>query len=194
MYAATDTRNGQQVTIKAFFPETGAEASEGLHPNILREISILGGLPAHKNVCNLLAVQEVSRSRRCCRCQSSSHRPLRIARRSLHGAHPLTHPPPPQFPDLGLCMVFEREASNLLDRLSKGALPPALVRQYAHELTIGTASLHAAGIIHRDIKPANCLVSYTGHLKLADFGFARSSSVYPKKPYTPNNVVSLWYV
>ena len=46
------------------------------------------------------------------------------------------------------------------------------MRQYAHELTIGTASLHAAGIIHRDIKPANCLVSYTGHLKLADFGFA----------------------
>lgn len=36
--------------------------------------------------------------------------------------------------------------------------------------------IHNRGIIHRDIKPSNIYISYTGDVKLGDFGIASSSS------------------
>lgn len=42
--------------------------------------------------------------------------------------------------------------------------------RYTSELASGLAYLHSQGLAHLDVKPANALLTYQGHLKLADFG------------------------
>lgn len=45
---------------------------------------------------------------------------------------------------------------------------------YAAELILAIEAVHTLGYIHRDIKPENVLINHDGHLKLVDFGLAKS--------------------
>lgn len=44
---------------------------------------------------------------------------------------------------------------------------------YAAEIVLAFAYLHHHDIIYRDLKPENLLIDKSGHLKIADFGFAK---------------------
>lgn len=64
------------------------------------------------------------------------------------------------------------------------------LQRFARELLIGIDFLHANRIMHRDLKPQNLLVSSQGHLKIADFGLAKT---YDSEMSLTSVVVTLWY-
>jgi len=48
-----------------------------------------------------------------------------------------------------------------------------LARFYAASVALGFAYLHSKDTIYRDLKPENLMLTPAGHLKIADFGFAK---------------------
>ena len=44
---------------------------------------------------------------------------------------------------------------------------------YISEILLSISYLHSKNIIYRDLKPENILIDAQGHVKLADFGFAK---------------------
>jgi len=64
---------------------------------------------------------------------------------------------------------------TLRERLSEGALPVRKAIAYAFEIAEALSVAHDNGIVHRDLKPENIFLTTEGHVKVLDFGLARSS-------------------
>ena len=80
-----------------------------------------------------------------------------------------------------LVLVFEfcdRDLKKYMDAHGeRGALDPATVRSFMHQLLKGTAFCHENRVLHRDLKPQNLLINKKGELKIGDFGLARAFGV-----------------
>jgi serine/threonine protein kinase len=53
-----------------------------------------------------------------------------------------------------------------------------IAKQMFYELASAVQYIHSLHITHRDLKCENLLLDRDGHIKLADFGFARSCSKF----------------
>ncbi len=75
-----------------------------------------------------------------------------------------------------ICFLFEfvqgGELWRLIDSMRK--LPHNWVQFYVFEVAQALSFLHSKGIMYRDLKPENVLVAANGHVKLTDFGFAKT--------------------
>jgi serine/threonine protein kinase/tetratricopeptide (TPR) repeat protein len=66
------------------------------------------------------------------------------------------------------------EGTTLRDRLAAGALSVTAALDVATQVANALDAAHTAGIIHRDIKPANIFIGPRDHVKVLDFGLAKS--------------------
>lgn len=55
----------------------------------------------------------------------------------------------------------------------EGAFSDVDARFYGGEVVLGLQHLHSAAVVYRDLRPENVLLTFDGHIKLADFGFSK---------------------
>lgn len=72
-------------------------------------------------------------------------------------------------------MLFELvQGGELFSRLRKdGRFSNDITLFYISEIYTALYYLHQRNIIYRDLKPENLLIDKEGHIKIADFGFAK---------------------
>ena len=68
------------------------------------------------------------------------------------------------------------EGDTLRQRLAEGPIPVRKSVEYAQQIAHGLAAAHERGIVHRDLKPENVFLTKDGHVKLLDFGLAKSTA------------------
>ena len=66
------------------------------------------------------------------------------------------------------------EGETLREKLAAGALSQRKVIEYALQIAAGLSAAHWKGIVHRDLKPENLFITRDGHVKILDFGLAKT--------------------
>ena len=74
-------------------------------------------------------------------------------------------------------IAMERlEGHTVRHLIEAGPIPIHSVLNFATQVADALDAAHRRGIIHRDIKPANLFVTFGDHLKILDFGLAKTTS------------------
>ena len=74
------------------------------------------------------------------------------------------------------------EGQTLFDVLRGGPIDPSTAVQLAIEMADALDAAHAKGVIHRDIKPGNIMITGRRHVKVLDFGLAKTVTVSESDP------------
>lgn len=81
--------------------------------------------------------------------------------------------------DRDIYIVCEYMESDLHAVIKANILEPIHKQFIVHQLLKVLKFMHTGQIIHRDVKPSNVLINSACHIKLCDFGLARSVSCSP---------------
>jgi mitogen-activated protein kinase 15 len=97
--------------------------------------------------------------------------------------------------DKDLYLVFEFMEADLHNAIGQKILKDIHNRFIMHQICKAMKYLHSADIIHRDLKPSNVLINSDCHLKICDFGLARSLSndTEDKDVVMTEEVATRWY-
>ena len=77
-------------------------------------------------------------------------------------------------------IVMERLPGNTLaDAIAQGPMPQQALRGVLVDVLAALTAAHDVGILHRDVKPGNILFTASGHVKVADFGIAKTAGSEP---------------
>jgi len=68
------------------------------------------------------------------------------------------------------------DGETLRTRLEHGAIPARKAVAYALQIAKGLGAAHGRGIVHRDLKPENVMITRDDHVKILDFGLAKSAA------------------
>src|SRR5262245_9707727 len=72
------------------------------------------------------------------------------------------------------------EGPTLADRIAQGAIPLDETLPIARQIAEALEAAHEQGIIQRDLKPGHLALTKDGHVKILDFGRAKSSDPLPR--------------
>lgn len=189
VYKAYDKRNEEVVALKRLiFHKEGS----GFPLSAVREIKFLKSL-SHRNIVKL---KDIVTSKGC------EHLDVAVKTDSKSNGVDQTKSKDENSHNISqicgnLYLVFEyieHDLGGLIDARCK--FTPRSIKCIIKQLFEVLGFLDEKKIIHRDIKSSNILISNSHHVKLADFGLARSyvtSDGREGKIDLSNNVVTMWY-
>ena len=86
-------------------------------------------------------------------------------------------------------LVMERlSGTTLRDEIANGPLALPRLLFVVTETLAALGAAHRFGVLHRDVKPSNILLGHDGHIKITDFGIAKSVDTQGCAGLVPDDV------
>lgn len=96
--------------------------------------------------------------------------------------------------DLDLYLIFDYMEADLFNVIRANILQDIHKKFIIYQILKALKFIHSADIIHRDLKPSNVFINSDCHVKLGDFGLARTLDNDPHMPgLVTDYVATRWY-